>query len=401
MNEDTERKRSFIISFIYTCIGLGLYFVFFKYVLGAIWPFAVAALITLITKPAVEWLNRWIKIPRKGIATVVSFLFFAVVAVLIGLAVSRLITIAVNFIGNLPDIYDEHIQPAVTVVLNWYEEKINIISPSMQGYLDQVSNGILNKLSDLVAAISKWAVGFAQGMAVGVPKVLLDLMFCIIATFFISADYPRIRSFIMTQFGEKGRQIISDSKHYLFSNLGKMLWSYFLIMCITGCELFIFFKIFGVRNAVAIAVIVAIFDILPVVGVGTILIPWAIIEIINGDIAMCIKLLIIYAFITVVRNIIEPKMVGKTIGLHPVTMLISMYCGAKIFGALGIAILPFTFIVVQNLNDEGLIHLYKKNEYEEPRSVIQEKIEQVFHMGDPAEESEDYREEDFGEHQEE
>lgn len=394
MNEDTEKKRSFIISFVYLSIGLALYYLFFKYVLGAIWPFAVAAIITLMTKPAVELIHKTIKIPRRGVAAVVVFLFYAVVAVLLGLGISRLITVAVNFIGNMPQIYEDHIQPAVMTVLNWYEEKINIISPNIKDYLDSVSAGILAKLSDVVAAVSRWAVNFAQSMAVGVPKMLVGVIFCITATFFISMDYPRIRHFILAQFSAKGQKIISDSKRYLFSNLGKVLSSYFLIMCITGLELLIFFKLFGVRNALALAVIVALFDILPVLGVGTVAVPWAVVELINGDWKMCVKLLMMYLTISVIRNIIEPKIVGKTIGLHPVIMLISMFCGVKIFGALGIAILPFTFIVVQNLNEEGLIHLYKNDSYAEPKGFIKEKFEEVFHISDPHEESDAYREDE-------
>ena len=398
MNEDTEKKRSFIISFVYLVIGLGLYYLFFKYVLGAIWPFAVAILITLITKPVVEWIHRVIKIPRKGVAAVISFLFYAVVAVLLGLGISRLVTVSINFIGNMPQIYEAHIQPAVMTVLDWYEEKINlIITPDIEDYLDTVSAGILSKLSDLVAAISKWAVNVAQSMAVGVPKVLVDVIFCITATFFISMDYPRIRHFIMAQFKPKGQKIISDSKHYLFTNFGRMMASYFLIMCITGVELFIFFRLYQIRNALPLAVIVALFDILPVLGVGTVAVPWAAVELINGDWKMCVKLLLMYLVITVIRNILEPKIVGKTVGLHPVVMLISMFCGVKIFGGLGIAILPFTFIVLQNLNEEGLIHLYKNDNYEEPKGFIQEKIEEVLHMADPHEESDAYREEDMGE----
>lgn len=388
MNEDTEKKRGFIISFVYLCIGLGMYYVFFKYVLGAIWPFAVAAIITLITKPVVEWINRVIKIPRKGVAALISFLFYAVVAVLLGLGISRLITVTVNFIGNMPQIYEDHIQPAVMTVLDWYEEKINlIITPDIQDYLDTVSAGILEKLSDVVAAISKWAVNFAQSMAVGVPKVLVDVIFCITATFFISMDYPRIRHFIMAQFNSKGQKIISDSKHYLFYNFGKMMASYILIMCITGVELFIFFKLYNIRNALALAVIVALFDILPVLGVGTVAVPWAAVELINGDWKMCVKLLLMYLIITVIRNILEPKIVGKTVGLHPVVMLVSMYCGVKIFGGLGIAILPFTFIVLQNLNEQGLIHLYTNDAYQEPKSVIQEKLESVFHLDEDHEQT--------------
>jgi len=143
-----------------------------------------------------------------------------------------------------------------------------------------------------------------------------------------------------------------------------MLGAYFLIMCITCCELLIFLSIFGVRNALAISVIIAVFDILPAVGTGAIVIPWGIINLINGNIKLGIELLCMYVIVTVVRNVIEPKLVGKTIGVHPVLMLMSIYCGASIFGALGIIIMPFTFMVVKNLNDEGLINIFRSDYYE-------------------------------------
>ena len=364
MNDITERRKNFLINFLYACTGLAIYYVFFKYILGVIFPFAVAALVTLILKPAVDWLHRRIGLPRGGISVIVVFIFYAVIGVLLVLLIVRLVTAATDFIAILPQLYAIHMQPAVESVLEWYENTLERINPNLLTSLGDVSANILSSLSQLVTSLSRWAIGFAQGMAVGVPKLLIAVLFGVVSTFFLSMDYPRLRHFILAQFGENGRRIISTGKNFIFKNIGRMLGAYFLIMCITCCELLIFLSIFGVRNALAISVIIAVFDILPAVGTGAIVIPWGIINLINGNIKLGIELLCMYVIVTVVRNVIEPKLVGKTIGVHPVLMLMSIYCGASIFGALGIIIMPFTFMVVKNLNDEGLINIFRSDYYE-------------------------------------
>ena len=374
MSEDLDRKRAFIISFLYLAIGAGLYFVFFKYVAGAIAPFVIAAVITLITSPVVDKLYRWTKIPRKGLALFICLLFYGVIVSGIVMLVTRLINVAIYFISILPSIYENNVQPAVESVLAWYESVFSDFGPDIDAYISEASSSILGWLAKLVSGLSQWAIGVGKAMAVGVPKLVVSVVFCVIASFFMATDYPRIRHFILAQFDERGQKIITGSRRYVFHNLAKMLVSYFFIMCITGVEIFSFLRIYQVRNALAIAIIIAVFDILPVLGTAGIVMPWAVIEFINGDIGMGLKLLLMYGFVTVVRNIIEPKLVGESIGLHPIIMLMSIYCGAKIFGAMGIIILPFTLIVVKNLNDEGLIHLFRSdyllpNKKKAPRTV--------------------------------
>lgn len=88
------------------------------------------------------------------------------------------------------------------------------------------------------------------------------------------------------------------------------------------------------------------------------MLPWILISFLNNQVKTGVGLLILYLVITVIRNIIEPKIVGKQIGLHPLLMLMCMYLGARLFGFLGIFILPILILIVQNLNDTGIIHIY-------------------------------------------
>src|SRR5699024_9383370 len=118
-------------------------------------------------------------------------------------------------------------------------------------------------------------------------------------------------------------------------------------------ELAIGLSIIGVDRAVLIALGIAVFDILPVLGTGGIMLPWAAIRALAGDYRMAISLFVVYLIITVIRNIIEPKIVGQQIGLHPVVTLISMFVGLQLFGAVGLFGLPITLSLLRNLNDNG------------------------------------------------
>jgi predicted PurR-regulated permease PerM len=120
---------------------------------------------------------------------------------------------------------------------------------------------------------------------------------------------------------------------------------------------------------VIISLLTAIIDIIPVFGTGSVLIPWAIISFITGNYAQGIGLLVLYAVITVIRQVLEPKLVAGQLGLPPFLTLMAMYIGSQLFGVLGIFLLPLSIITIKALNDEGIIHLYKPMKKKEDATV--------------------------------
>lgn len=172
-------------------------------------------------------------------------------------------------------------------------------------------------------------------------------------------DYEKITSFVIGQFSPKGREIVLDIKEYIVGTLFKIVKAYSIIICITFIELSIGLSILRVESAISIALLIACVDILPVLGTGGIVIPWIFIELFKGNVALAIGLTIIYVIITIIRNIIEPKIVGEQIGLHPLIMLICMFVGVKFFGVSGLFVLPIIMIILKNLNDSGKIHIFK------------------------------------------
>ena len=198
-------------------------------------------------------------------------------------------------------------------------------------------------------------------MAGSLPGLFVKLLMMIISTFFIALDYDRIASFFVRQLSENGRTIFWEIKDYVTGTLFVCIRSYAIIMSITFVELSIGLSIIGIENAVMIALLIAVFDILPVLGTGGIMIPWAVITAIQGEYKLAIALFAVYIVVTIIRNIIEPKIVGSQLGLHPVATLASLFVGAQLFGAVGLfgfrsavaAALPERAGHAQNLQIDG------------------------------------------------
>lgn len=149
-----------------------------------------------------------------------------------------------------------------------------------------------------------------------------------------------------------------EIKDYVVYTLFHCILSYALIMFITFLELSLGLTVIRVANSIIIALLISIFDVLPVLGIGGIMILWVIITAVGGDYTMAVGLIFVFLFVTVVRNILKPKIVGSQVGLHPVVTLMALFVGAQLFGIMGFG-LPITLSLLKDLNDRGTIHLLK------------------------------------------
>ena len=152
--------------------------------------------------------------------------------------------------------------------------------------------------------------------------------------------------------------MLYDAENYAKTALLQYIRSYALILSITFAEIYLGLWILGVKRPFIIAMLIAVFDILPAVGTGGIIIPWGIIAIALGDFFLGIGLLALYLIVTVVRNTLEPKIVGEQVGLHPVATLMAMFLGSKIMGIVGLFGFPIALVILTKLNDSGKIKLF-------------------------------------------
>lgn len=377
MSESIKRKRDTLINFAYIALVLALVYLFFKYCFGVTAPFLLSFLLAVALQKPLRWLDK--KTKNKCHTFWSIFLVFLCVIIIAGPVVLILTLVGkeiasfVSFlIGQLSDL------PAFMITLE--NELLKFLEFLPDGIYSSVSESITRTFSDFVNGFDISLIGIdaksiTNGLTSGitgvysvvknVPSVLIAIVIGIVAWIFFTKDYRRIVKFITLQLPDNKKNLLSETKQVFTQTILKMFRAYGIIMFITFCELFVGLNIlrligFTKNNyLVIIAVAIAIFDILPVAGSGGILIPWAIVSAVMGNFGMAAGLMVIYAVISVIRQYIEPKIVGTSLGVHPIVTLAGLYFGLKLFGFLGMFIVPICVMTLKAFNDAGRIHLYK------------------------------------------
>ena len=259
-------------------------------------------------------------------------------------------------------------------------EILKFLSFLPEGIYESVSDTIISTVSGLVNDFDISKLGISAGtvkdtitsgfsgiysVAKSVPNTLIGLVIGIVAWVFFAKDYDYIVKFIKIQLPAGKQNLLVEIKHVFSKTVMKMVRAYALIMFITFCELALGLSILnwiGVMNnsyVFIIAIAIAVFDILPVAGSGGILIPWALISLISNDIGQAIGLIVIYIVISAIRQYIEPKIIGDSLGVNPIITLAGLYFGLKLFGFMGMFIVPLSIMVLKAFNDTGRIHIWK------------------------------------------
>lgn len=354
-----EKRRQFIINFLYVAIILGILILLARYALGVVMPFFIALLVSLLLKPAVSFFHDKWKLPRSLIGVLLVVFFYAIFGLILIVIGVQLFAAAKSFFLSLPSLYTHSIAPWMNRIFTSLQEFASRLDPEAAAVYNVVSANITSSLGETIVNLSKQVVGWVTNFTIKAPGFLLKLLITVIATVFLTVDFPKIKAFIMRQLTQRWRDLLHDARVHLGRTLWSYTRSYALILLITFGEIALGLTIIGINHAVGIAVAIAIFDILPVVGSGLVLLPWTVFTLISGDLARGIGLAVLYVVVIVVRQIMEPKIVGDRVGLHPLVTLLSMVIGVYLFGGIGLLGLPITVALIHALNKQGAIHLYR------------------------------------------
>ena len=387
--EAVEKRRNVIINLVYAGIILGLMYLFFKYVFWLLLPFIAAFFLAAVLQRPANFLSR--KTPlKKGLVSVfLVLLIAAILAMILVLTGARIASEAqglVRWIGaqfaTLPQLL-ETVREKMLALTTKLPEGLKVSAMEGIDRLFQTANGSAQAAAEeateeavsgsaLVGILSKFNLSMLQKPVSGVlntakqiPTIVVGVLISIISSCFMTTGYDGIVTFIKNQVPSEKRRTLSTVKELFFSSILKMIKSYLLIICITFVEMFVGLTVLRLIGAykgeyvATVAIAVALIDIFPVLGTGTVLIPWAIISFIMGNIGMGIGLIVLYAVITVIRQIIEPKLVAANLGLPPVVTIMCMYIGLQLFSVLGIFIMPLLVTMIKLLNDRGILHVWK------------------------------------------
>lgn len=347
----TQSKRDFLIAVAYWAVIAAAVYVAFKYLLPVSVPFIIGALVALL----VVRISRLLRCKNKILRSLLGLLIYGLLGTLVALIAIKGVDLVTELIQWISSVYDTKLLPMVNMAYEWLAGTVNMLDPTLISVLDSMSQGIISGLETLVSKLSGVAVNLVSGVAKGVPSLILSLLAMIFCTVFVANDYEKIQDFYHHHTPEKIKNILRQIRHYLTDTLLVVIRSYALIMLLTFTELLILFSVFNIRSAVLKAALIAVMDILPILGTGTVMIPWSVVSFILGDPVMGIKLAVIYAIVTLVRNYVEPKIVGAQLGLHPVITLVSMFIGLRLFGFLAMFGLPVAISFLWKLRQERLL----------------------------------------------
>lgn len=361
----TEKKRKFIIDIFFIVVILALVYVAVEYLMIWLLPFVIGLIVAIVLQRPVAWLTQKTKVARGFWSCLLVLTVLCAIFALIFLVVWQLTKEVPGFtkwlMGLAPDI-----KHTFTSLMAWF----SIITERLPVDVMKAITNLPSTLVDTaVSGVTSILTIFAEKIIVDGPGLLISTIFSIVASCYITKDYNKITRFILLQLNEKQREVVINVKRLFVTNILSMLRGYIIIMFITYLEILIGLSILKVEYAPILAAFIAVLDILPVVGTGTVLIPWGIISLCIGNIYMGVGLLIVYVLITIIRNIIEPKIIGDQVGLPPIVTLVAMYVGLKIFGVVGMLLLPVSIIIIVKLQENGIIHIWNIPEKDDTHKV--------------------------------
>lgn len=336
--------------------AIALLWLLFEYALGIILPFAVAFCVGIPIHALSARIHKRTGFPHRLCAFVLVLLFLCALGFLIFIALNRLfgeIEELVEWLGE----DSEGIGNTVGIVFGYigdisskipFIEEIENIK-GLENFRETVDSSVSDIIGEFVSRVTSSVPTWAIGVIKQTPKALITVFVTVLSCFYFGMDYGRIREGLLGRLSREGRERAERWIRLTGNALGRYGRAYLFIMLMTFAEVFVGLLILGKRYAFLLALIIAVVDILPVFGAGTVLIPWAVISILMRDFRTGLGLLILYGAITIVRQIAEPKIVGDSLGIHPLITLFAMFAGLTLFGIPGMLLGPAVAMVAKEL----------------------------------------------------
>jgi len=331
-----KERLEAIAYFSVAALGVGvLGFLFFKYVFFAVLPFLIAWAIAFSTRPLAIFLSSKTKIPTKALRVILTILLTVLVLGLIGVCVWLLALELWKLLSRLGDL--NGLKAFIESMLSGgvFGELFSTFGETLSGAFYEVAVSLLSGIG-----------GALSGFVGAVPKLLIFLLVTVISSIYFALDLDWVNNGVKGLLPPVAYKWLVSFKDGFFSVGIGYIRSYLLLMVITFSIMLVGLFLLKVPYALLLAVIIAFLDLLPVIGVGTVIIPWSVYELLMGNTTLAIGLLVLFVLNEVVRQFAEPKIIGKSLGVHPIITLALLYVGYSLFGFIGILLVPIATVLI-------------------------------------------------------
>ncbi|SHE75889.1 sporulation integral membrane protein YtvI [Seinonella peptonophila] len=329
------------------------------FALPLIYPFVIGLMISMLIEPIIKFLEKKARIPRGLSVAIILILLLALIFSLLIFVIAEIVIELTNLAEFLPNAF-KNVQNFFIDAFTKDDTQIKRIIDTLQNYLkknpqhqqkiaDSLSENIgviANKGTQLITDFLAWLGNLLSDL----PFFLTVLVFIVLATLFISLDFPQLKrgliSLIPKRVHTTGGIVLTDIKKALVGFIRAQM----ILITITALIVLIGLLVMKVPYALTIALLIGLVDLLPYLGVGAVLIPWLIYSFITGDIHLGIGLSIIYGITLVVRQVLEPRLLASTVGLNPLLTLIAIFIGLQLIGFLGIIVGPIVVVILLALH---------------------------------------------------
>ncbi len=339
MNFERVKKLSFYL-FLLLCISFIIY-IFMKYIFVLVLPFLVGWFIAFLLRPASITVARRLKI-KTGIVRVI--LTVLLLAIAFGLSVVAVWLLSREVWELISGIDNGKIESIISEIVG----TDGLFGRIFGNFSDYIADGIysvaMSFLSSLGSALSSFAAA--------VPGAVLFVIITVISSLYFALELEYVNSAIKNMLPCGIYNIMVKLKDGFLSVFTSYIKAYLLLLLITFGEMLLGLSVLRVDYPLIMAILIAMLDLLPILGVGTVLVPWGAWYIIDGSAGQGIGLLLLFAVHTVFRQMIEPKIVGKNIGVHPILTLLFLYVGYSLFGFVGLIAVPVLSVLVNFILSE-------------------------------------------------
>lgn len=331
-------------------IALGLFLIYMMFTVGA--PFLLALVIAISLEPFNRLLMKKVRLNRAASVTVTCTLFLLVLLLLVYLLGLQAFAQLVEYWSKAPQ-YFKGANQFLNSTIHQAQDMLNGISPGLADSLSSFTANITSYLQSLIDTVSSTFLSFAKTL----PNLFVTSIVFFVALYLFSYSLDTMRASVLSFFDESSQnqvdEVLGSLKKSIFGFLrAQLILSLFTyVITLTGL------LILGVNYPLAIALLVTIVDILPILGVGSALVPWAVYLLVTGDYFTGVGLILLFILITVIRRVLEPKVIGDAVGIGALPALISMYVGFKLVGVIGFFVGPLVIILYSAMRKAGLFQI--------------------------------------------